>query len=132
MTNLKIALLSLCLITGSGCSLLAEKAADMALGASDDGLSVDANVGQAKTEGDSSVAQQANTAVSGQVNSEETTNYEGPVETIVNDSGFKWWELGLIVLLAGWAIPSPGEMLERTVAIFRRPSRRRRFGPELD
>jgi len=112
--------------------MLASKAADVALGAADDGLSVDANVGQAKTEGDSSVAQQANTAVSGQVNSEETTNYEGPVETVVNDSGFKWWELGLIVLLAGWAIPSPGEMLERTVAIFRRPSRRRRFGPELD
>ena len=132
MINWKIALLSLCLITASGCSLLAEKAADMALGASDDGLSVDANVGQAKTEGDSSVAQQANTAVSGQVNSEETTNYEGPVDTVVNDSGFKWWELGLIVLLAGWAIPSPGEMLERTVAIFRRPSRRRRFGSELD
>ena len=102
------------------------------LGASDKGIEVDANAGQAKTEGDSSVAQQANTAVSGQVNSEETTNYEGPVETVINDSGLKWWELGLIVLLAGWAIPSPGEMLERTVAIFRRPSRRRRFGPEWD
>ena len=116
----------------SGCSLLAEKAADMALGASDEGLSVDANVGQAKTEGDSSVAQNANTAVSGQVNSEETTNYEGPVETVINDSGLKWWELGLIVLLAGWAIPSPGEMLKRTVAIFRGPSRRRRYDPEWD
>ena len=131
MTNLRIALLSLCLIT-SGCSTLAPMAGKALLGASDKGIEVDANAGQAKTEGDSSVAQQANTAVSGQVNSEETTNYEGPVDTIVNDAGFKWWELGLIVLLAGWAIPSPGEMLERTVAIFRRPSRRRRFGPEWD
>ena len=132
MTNLKITLLTLCLIGNSGCSALVPLAKDALLGASEKGIEASANVGKAETEGDSSVAQNANTAVSGQVNSEDTTNYEGPVDTVVNDSGFKWWELGLIVLLAGWAIPSPGEMLERTVAIFRRPSRRRRFGPELD
>lgn len=133
MTNLRIALLSLCLIGSSGCSTLAPLAKDALLGASDRGIEANANVGKAQTEGDSSVAQNANTAVSGQVNTEDTTNYEGPVDTVVNDSGFKWWELGLIVLLAGWAIPSPGEMLGRTVAIFRRPiTNRRRFGPERD
>lgn len=127
MRSVIVLLLSLSLCS---CSALAPIAADALMGGADKGIEVDANAGQAKTEGDSSVAQQANTAVSGQVNTEETTNYEGPVDTVVNDSGFKWWELGLIVLLAGWAIPSPGEMLERTVAIFRRPviSRRRRFG----
>lgn len=116
----------------SSCSMLAQKAGEALLGASQDGISVDANAGQAKTEGDSSVAQNAATAVSGQVNNEETNNYEGPVETVVNDAGFKWWELGLIVLLAGWAIPSPGEMLRETVSIFRRPISRRRFGSGSD
>ena len=132
MTNLKIALLALCLTT-SGCSMLAQKAGEALLGASDKGIEANANVGKAETEGDSSVAQNANTAVSGQVNSERTEEqtYQAPVEQVVNEAGLDWWVLALIVLLAGWAIPSPGEMLERTVAIFRPTvSRRKRLGPE--
>jgi hypothetical protein len=72
------------------------------------GLEVDANVGQAKTEGDDSVAQNANTAVS--VGGGTKGVYEGAVEQVVNEAGLEWHELLLLVLLAGWAIPSPAEM----------------------
>lgn len=129
MINWKIPLLALCLITQTGCSVLAQKAGEALLGASDKGIEANANVGKAETEGDSSVAQNANTAVSGQVNSESTeeVTYQAPVEQVVNEAGLDWWVLALIVLLAGWAIPSPGEMIRETVALFR-PSRRRRIG----
>jgi hypothetical protein len=73
------------------------------------GLEVDANVGQAKTEGDDSVAQNANTAVSVDGGSEE--NYEGPIGQVVNEAGLELHELLLLVLLAGFAIPSPPELL---------------------
>jgi hypothetical protein len=73
------------------------------------GIDVDANAGQAKTEGDASVAQQANTAVA--VGGGTKSSYNAPIEKVVNNSSLEWWQLGLIVLLAGWAIPSPGEML---------------------
>lgn len=100
-----------------------------ALGATEKGISVDANAGKAEAEGDNSVAQNAATAVSGQVNtsSEETQSFEAPVQSVINESGFKWWELALIVMLAGWAIPSPGEMLRGLVDIVRPRSRRRRI-----
>ena len=74
------------------------------------GVEVDANVGQAKTEGDDSVAQNANTAVS-VAGGKTEENYTGPVGQVVNESGLKPYELLLLVLLAGWAIPSPTEML---------------------
>ena len=106
--------------------MLAPIAKKALLGASESGIEANANVGQAKTEGDSSVAQNANTAVSGQVNKEETTRYEGPVETVINDDGLTWWELGLIVLLAGWALPSPSEMLRGLVGLFTIGARRTR------
>lgn len=73
------------------------------------GVEVDANVGQAKTEGDDSVAQNANTAVSVDGGKSEE-NYTGPVGQVVNEAGLEWHELLLLVLLAGWAIPSPAEM----------------------
>ena len=74
------------------------------------GLEVDANVGQAKTEGDDSVAQNANTAVSVEGGKTEE-NYEGPIGQVVNEAGLELHELLLLVLLAGFAIPSPPELL---------------------
>ncbi len=110
--------LGIILVTSSGCSLLADKALDL-VGGPSSGLEVDANAGQAKTEGDDSVAQQANTAVSvAGGNSEE--NFEGPVGQVINEAGLEIHELILLVLLAGWAIPSPTEMLQGFVRAIRR------------
>ena len=75
----------------------------------DKALEVDANVGQAKTEGADSVAQNANTAVSVDAGSKEV--FEGSVGQVVNEAGLAIHELLLLVLLAGWAIPSPAECL---------------------
>jgi len=80
----------------------------MLLGGPQKGLEVAANIGQAKTEGSDSVAQNANTAVSVGGGSKEV--YEGSIEQVVNEAGLEWHELLLLVLLAGWAIPSPAEM----------------------
>jgi hypothetical protein len=81
------------------------------------GLEVDANVGQAKTEGDDSVAQNANTAVSVDAGSDST--YEGTVSQVVNEAGLELHELLLLVLLAGFAIPSPPEILRGTARSLR-------------
>lgn len=106
------------LVVTSGCSLLADKALDL-VGGPSSGLEVDANAGQAKTEGDDSVAQQANTAVSvAGGNTEE--NFEGPIGQVINEAGLEIHELILLVLLAGWAIPSPTEMLQGFVRAVRR------------
>ena len=104
-----VSLLLLLLFT-TACSGIAGKAAELALGRPQTGLEVDANVGQAKTEGSDSVAQNANTAVSVEGGKTEE-NYTGPVGQVINESGLKPYELLLLVLLAGWAIPSPTEML---------------------
>ena len=101
----------------SGCSVLTDVAKEAVLGGADKGIDVDANVGQAKTEGEENVAQQANTAVT--LQSKKAQTYESPVETVVNEAGLKWWELGIVILLAGWAIPSPAEMLRGVVTVFR-------------
>ena len=106
----------------SGCSMLGGLAAKAALGGvtgGSDGLSVDANVGQAKSEGDQGVTQNAATAVTAQLNESTTETFEGPVGTVVNESGLEMHELLLLVLLAGWAIPAPREMLLGTVRTFR-------------
>lgn len=103
------------LINLSGCSALTGLATS-ALGAG--GLSAEANVGQAKAEGEDSTSQQANTAVAVDTGTEAT--YQAPVGTIVNKGGLRWWELGLVVLLAGWAIPSPAEMIRGAINVFRR------------
>jgi hypothetical protein len=106
-------------ILTTGCSGIAEKVADVALGGPEKGVEVDANVGQAKTEGESSVAQNANTAVSVDAGSQEV--FEGTVGQVINENGLKWWELMVLVLLAGWAIPSPAEMLESILRAVLRP-----------
>ena len=98
-----VSLLMLLLFT-TACSGIAGKAAELALGRPQTGLEVDANVGQAKTEGSDSVAQNANTAVS-VAGGKSEENFEGPVGQVVNEAGLKVHELLLLVLLAGWAIP---------------------------
>jgi hypothetical protein len=81
-------------------------------------LAVDANVGQARTEGSDSVAQNANTAVSVEGGKTEEI-YEGPVGQVINEAGLEIHELILLVLLAGWAIPSPSEMLLNFIRMLR-------------
>ena len=106
---LKLTLL-IALTTSTGCSMLADKALDL-VGGPSSGLDVDANVGKAEAEGDQSVSQNANTALTGQVNETSNETFEGPVGQVVNEAGLEVHELLLLVLLAGWAIPSPREML---------------------
>jgi len=80
------------------------------------GIQARINAGKGEARGDQSVAQNANTALSGQVN---TTSDYGDVGKVVNESGLKLHELLLLVLLAGWAIPSPSEMLLSMVRVVR-------------
>jgi len=91
--------------------MLAEKALDLAGGPSS-GLSVDANVGKGEAEGDQSIAQNAATAVSGQINETSEETFQGPVGQVINEASLEMHELLLLVLLAGWAIPAPKEMLQ--------------------
>ena len=109
-------LFSLSLSSCSGLDLV-KGAAGMALGGSQPGIEVDANVAKGDAEGDDSVAQNANTAVSIDAWSKEV--FEGSVGQVVNESGLKLWELLLLVLLAGWAIPSPAECVLGAVRVFR-------------
>lgn len=97
----------------SGCTALQGLAAD-ALLPGNDGVSLDANAGKAESN-QGGVAQQANTAVALGGGTASTT-FQAPVETVVNDAGLSWWELGLLLLLAGWVIPSPGEMARGLVS----------------
>lgn len=114
---LRSALLCICTtILLSSCSTLAPLAKDVLLGGAERGIEARANVGQAKTEGDDSVAQNANTAVS--VDAGSSQEY-GAVDTVVNESGLPVHVLLLLVLLAGWAIPSPEEMGHGIVRITR-------------
>ena len=101
----------------SSCSMLAPLAKDAILGGADKGIEVDANAGQAKTEGDDSVAQNANTAVSVDAGKQEV--YEGDIGQVVNENGLPLHVLLLLVLLAGWAIPSPEEMGHGIVRLIR-------------
>lgn len=103
----------------SGCSGLdlVKNAAGMALGGSQPGVEVDANVAKGDAEGDNSVAQNANTAVSVDAGSQEV--FEGAVGKVVNEAGLPIHVLLLIVLLAGWAIPSPREMLHGFIVALR-------------
>lgn len=112
--NIKLLVLTLSLLSLSisGCTALQGIAKDALLG-SQDGLSVDANVAKGDAEGTSSVAQNANTAVSVGGGTSSQQEY-GSVAKVVNESGMKAWHIILIVLLAGWAIPSPSEMVVGT------------------
>ena len=109
-TLTRMVTISLLLLSLTACSALdvVKNVAKSTVLGPQSGLEVDANVGQAKTEGDDSVAQNANTAVS--VGGGTKGVYEGAVEQVVNEAGLEWHELLLLVLLAGWAIPSPAEM----------------------
>lgn len=122
------ALLSVLLVVilSSGCSTMASLATDAVL-AQDKGLSVDANVAKGDAEGEKSTAQNANTAVSVGANKETIQSFESPVAQVVNEAGLGWKELVLIVLLAGWAIPSPAEMVKGFVDMLPGRKRRRRL-----
>jgi hypothetical protein len=101
--------------TGLGGEAL-KQVAGAAIGERTAGIQARINAGKGEARGDQSVAQNANTALSGQVN---TTSDYGDVGKVVNESGLKLHELLLIVLLAGWAIPSPSEMLLSMVRVVR-------------
>ena len=103
--------------TTSGCSAIAPLAKDVLLGGAQQGIEARANVGKAEGRGDGSVAQNANTALS--VTSGQKEVFEGPVGTVVNEAGMPIHILLLLVLLAGWAIPSPEEMGHGLVRIVR-------------
>jgi len=107
----------------TSCSFLQSLATDAIMGP-EKGLSVDANVSKGDAEGDDSVVQNANTAVSVGANKESTEVFEGPVETVVNESSLGTFELILLVLLAGWAIPSPSEMINGFISQVRSLRRR--------
>ena len=100
----------------SGCSMLAPMLTD-ALTGSKPAIEADVNAGKAETQGDDSVAQNANTAVS--VDSSKNEVFEGSVGQVVNEAGLPIHVLLLLVLLAGWAIPSPEEMGHGLVRIIR-------------
>ena len=105
---LRSALLCTCMtILLTSCSAVAPFAKDMLLGGAQKGIELKANAGKAETQGADSVAQNANTAVS--VDAGSRQDY-GAVDTVVNESGLPFHVLLLLVLLAGWAIPSPEEM----------------------
>jgi len=101
--------------TGLGGEAL-KQVAGAAIGERTAGIQARINAGKGEARGDQSVAQNANTALSGQVN---TTSDYGDVGKVVNESGLKLHELLLLVLLAGWAIPSPSEMLLSMVRVVR-------------
>ena len=117
--------LLLCLmLTLPGCSMLAPIAKDVLLGGAQKGIEVDANAGKAESTGDNNVSQNANTAVSVDAGDQEV--YEGSIGQVVNEAGMPIHVLLLLVLLAGWAIPSPEEMghgLVRLVKALRSTSR---------
>lgn len=122
MWRRNLVVFSLCLILTS-CSAIAPLAKDMLLGGTEKGIEVDANVGQARTEGKGSVAQQANTAVSVGLEEDTFETFEGPVGQVINEAGLEMHELLLVILLAGWAIPSPTEMLYGLISAIRRSYR---------
>ena len=101
--------------TGLGGEAL-KQVAGAAIGERRAAIEARVNAGKGEARGDQSVAQNANTALSGQVN---TTSDYGDVGKGVNESGLKLHELLLLVLLAGWAIPSPSEMLLSMIRVVR-------------
>ena len=92
----------------SSCSAIAPLAKEALLGGAKQGIEARANISKGDAEGDSSVAQNANTAVS--LTSGQREVFEGSVGTVVNEAGMPIHLLMVLILLAGWAIPSPSEM----------------------
>ena len=114
---MRIVIALLLTLSLSSCSALAPLAKDVLLGGAEKGIEVDANAGKAESTGDNNVAQNANTAVS--VDAGTTESFEGPVGQVINEAGLPIHVLLLLVLLAGWAIPSPEEMGHGLVRIIR-------------
>lgn len=81
------------------------------------GVDVNANVGKVETEKGNAQQGETNVAIA----PVEETVYSAPIETVVNESGLTWWQFLTIVLLAGWAIPSPLEMLRGIARAVRDP-----------
>ena len=104
--------MSLVVLMTTSCSTIMGGLASDLVGGSKSGLEVDANVGKAEAEGDQSISQNAATAVSGQVNETSNETFQGPVGQVINEASLEMHELLLLVLLAGWAIPAPKEMLQ--------------------
>ena len=102
--------------TTSGCSAIAPIAKDVLLGGAQKGIEAKANISKGDAEGRDSVAQNANTAVS--LDAGKRQDY-GAVDTVVNEAGMPVHVLLLLVLLAGWAIPSPEEMGHGIVRLIR-------------
>lgn len=107
----------------SSCSAIAPLAKDMLLGGAQKGIEARINAGKAETRGDDSVAQNANTAVSLEVEEDTIETFQGPVGQVINEAGLEMHELLLVILLAGWAIPSPTEMLYGLISAIRRSYR---------
>lgn len=112
-----IALPFLLTLSLASCSALAPLAKDAILGSSQKGIEVDANAGQAKTTGDDNVAQNANTAVSVDNGNKEV--FEGNVDTVINEAGIPMPVLLMLLLFAGWVIPSPEEMGHGVIRLIR-------------
>ena len=91
----------------SSCSTLAPIAKDAILG-SEKGMKLSASISKGDAEGDRSASQNATTAILVDTGMEGT--YEGPVGTVVNEGELPIHLLITLILLAGWAIPSPSEM----------------------
>ena len=87
-----------------------KQAAGAAIGERRAAIEARINAGKGEARGNQSVAQNANTALSGQVNEASNSTYDA-VGKVVNESGLKLYELMLLVLLVGWVIPSPLEMM---------------------
>lgn len=104
----------------SGCSVVgpAVQAAKAMIGGGT-APSLDVTVATGDAEGEDSVTQNANTAVQVAAGSSTEVVTEGPVDTIINEKGMGTFELMLLVLLAGWAIPSPTEMARGAASLFR-------------
>lgn len=91
----------------SSCSALGPLAKEALIG-SKPGLELRANVAKGDAEGTGSASQNANTAILVDTGMEGT--YEGPIGTVVNEGELPIHLLLMLILLAGWAIPSPSEM----------------------
>ena len=110
----------------SSCSTLGPMAKDALLG-SEKGMKLSANISKGDAEGRRSASQNANTAILVDTGMEGT--YEGPVGTVVNEGELPIHLLITLILLAGWAIPSPSEMGKGCVNAVRSISRSRRDRP---
>lgn len=91
----------------SSCSAIAPIVKDRILG-SPKGMELRANIAKGDAEGEGSASQNANTAILVDTGYEGT--YEGPIGTVVNEGELPIHLLIALILLAGWAIPSPSEM----------------------